>query len=461
MNKRLSEAIVLLINVAKWVILASFMGLLIGLSTTVILKCLEFVIHVSSVYSFSLFLLPFGLMASAWITSSLAPEAGGQGLERVIQAVHYRSGKIHGQVIPAKLIATILTIGSGGSAGSVGPCAQIGGGLASVFSELCKLADSDRKTLVICGISAGFASVLGTPIAAAFFGVEALFVGSLAYQVLLPSVIAATVAHQVALAFGIQYWPVPLEYVPSISLSIFPWVIGGGIVFGLCAILLIEGMTLGMQVSFRIKVHPAIKGLLGGFLLLGVAFLFSEKVLGLGVEVIQDTIQGHHVVWYIFLIKILVTSITLNFGGSGGIILPICFVGTTAGALFGTLFNLPTDLFAALGLAGLLAGAVNTPITAVLLAIELFGLPVGAYAIVICAISFVISGHRSAIPTQLLAINKAPAIRTPLKEEISKTKLEIEPWNIQLKSYQEILKRYTFRSKKSGQRKREGKDSPP
>jgi len=461
MNNRISEIIVLLINVAKWVVLASLTGLLIGLSTTGVLKCLDFVIHVSSLYSFSVFLLPFGLMASAWITSSFAPEAGGQGLERVIQAVHFRSGKIHGQVIPAKLIATILTIGTGGSAGSVGPCAQIGGGLASVFSDLCRLDDSDRKTLVICGISAGFASVLGTPMAAAFFGVEALFVGSLAYQVLLPSVIAATVSHQVALGLGIQYWPLPLESVPSISISILPWVIGGGIVFGLCAILFIESINVGMHVSLRMNVHPAIKGLLGGFVLLGIAFLFSQKVLGLGVDVIQDTIQGHHVVWYIFLIKILVTSITLNFGGSGGIILPICFVGTTAGALFGTLFNLPTDLFAALGLVGLLAGAINTPITAVLLAIELFGLPVGAYAIVICAISFLISGHRSAIPTQLLAINKAPAIQTPLKEEISKTKSEIEPWNEQLKSYQKILKRYTFGHKKSGQSETKKKNLEP
>ena len=213
-NKHVSEILVLLLNVAKWVVLASIIGILIGLSTTGILKSLEFVIHVSSVYFLSVLLLPFGLMASAWITSSLAPEAGGQGLERVIQAVHYRSGKIHGQVIPAKLIATILTIGSGGSAGSVGPCAQIGGGLASVLSDFCRLKDSDRKTLVICGISAGFASVLGTPMAAALLGVEALCVGSLAYQVLLPSVIAATVSHQVALGLGIQYWDVPLQSVP-------------------------------------------------------------------------------------------------------------------------------------------------------------------------------------------------------------------------------------------------------
>ncbi len=216
-----------------------------------------------------------------------------------------------------------------------------------------------------------------------------------------------------------------------------------------------------MHLSLRMNVQPVIKGLLGGFLIWGVAFLFSKNVLGLGVDVIQGTMQGDQIVWYMFLIKILVTSITLNFGGSGGIILPICFVGTTAGALFATLFNLPTDLFAALGLVGLLAGAINTPLTAVLLAIELFGLPIGAYAIVICAISFLISGHRSAIPTQLLAINKAPAIQTPLKEEIGKSKWRIAPWNEQLKSYQETIDRYKFWSQKSGRKESSKKNFEP
>ena len=445
-NHPITEILILSLHVAKWVLLASVTGILVGLSTTGILKCLEFVIHLSSEYPYSVLGLPVALMASAWITTSLAPEAGGQGLERVIQAVHFRSGKIDGQVIPAKLIATILTIGAGGSAGSVGPCAQIGGGLASIFSNLCRLDDSDRKTLVICGISAGFASVLGAPIAAAFFGVEALFVGSLAYQVLLPSVIAATVAYHVALACGIQYWQFFLESVPAFSLDFLPWVLLGGIAFGLCAILLIESLNFGLWISLRMNLHPLVKGLLGGLVLLAIAFLLSPKVLGLGGDVIQDTIQGHQILWYLFLIKILVTTITLNFGGSGGIILPICFVGTTAGALFATIFNFPTDLFAALGLAGLLAGAINTPITAVLVAIELFGLPVGTYAIVICAISFLISGHRSAIPTQLLAINKAPAIRTPLQQEVSKTHPEIEPLREQLKFYQDVLKRYTSKS---------------
>lgn len=454
MNRRFSEEIALLINIAKWLFLATVAGLLVGLSTTFFLQTLHRVINLSAGFSYSLLLLPFGLMASAWITSSFAPEAGGQGIERVIQAVHYQSGKIYAQVIPFKIIATLLTIGVGGSAGNVGPCAQIGGGLTSLIADLCKFDAADRKTLVICGISAGFASVLGAPIAGAFFGVEALFVGSLGYQVLLPSVISATVAHQVALSLGIDYWAISLGSVPAFSITEFPWVILGGIFFGLCAIVLIESITLGMRVSSLLNVHPTIKGLLGGFAILGIAFIFSPDILGLGDDVIQATIQGHQVLWYLFLIKIIVTSITLNFGGSGGIILPVCFVGTTVGAFFATLLNLPLELFSALGLAGLLAGAINTPLTAVLLTIELFGLPAGAYAIVICAISFLISGHRSAIPTQLLQISKAPAIHADLNQEISQTDSEVDSWRTQLKPIKNILKRSYSRVRKS--KKNEG-----
>ena len=448
MNRYVSEEFALLINIGKWLCLATVAGLLVGLSTTLFLTMLHGVIDLSSGYVYSFLLLPVGLMASAWITSAFAPEAGGQGIERVIQAVHYRSGKIHAQVIPAKLIATILTIGVGGSAGSVGPCAQIGGGLTSMFSDLCKFDDADRKTLVICGISAGFASVLGAPIAGAFFGVEALFVGSLGYQVLLPSVISAAVAHQVSLGLGIEYWAFSLESIPSFSMTVFPWVILGGIFFGFCAIVFIESITLGMRVSSLLNVHPAIKGLFGGFAILGMASIFSSKVLGLGGDVIQDTIQGHHVLLFIFLGKIIVTSITLNFGGSGGIILPICFVGTTAGALFATVLGFPIELFATLGLAGLLAGAINTPLTAVLLTIELFGLPVGGYAIVVCAVSFLISGHRSAIPTQLLQMNKAPTIHADLNQEISLTESEVDPWSTQLKPFRDILRRSYSRVRK-------------
>ena len=109
---------------------------------------------------------------------------------------------------------------------------------------------------------------------------------------------------------------------------------------------------------------------------------------------------------------------TLKTGGSGGIVLPICFVGATTGSALGWILGQDPGLFAALELTGLLAGAINTPITAVILGLELFGLASGPYLLLSCTIAFLLSGHRSAIPTQLLQFTKAPTLQASLNKEI-------------------------------------------
>ena len=134
----------------------------------------------------------------------MAPDAEGHGTEKIIEAVHQRSGKIRLMVVPVKLVATVITIAFGGSAGKEGPAAQIGAAVSSAFSDLLRFDSKDRKKLVICGISAGFATVFGTPIAGAIFGVEVLFVGGMLYDVLLPSFVSGIVAFQVSSALGIN-----------------------------------------------------------------------------------------------------------------------------------------------------------------------------------------------------------------------------------------------------------------
>ena len=202
MNHQLSEEFILIIHVLKWIFLAALVGLLVGLTSTGFVLLLNLVIDTSARAAWTYWLLPLGLALSGWLTSALVPEAGGQGVERVIRAIHLHSGKMGWQVIPAKIIATILTIGTGGSVGNVGPCVQIGSGLSSFLSDTLQFDSYDRKTLVICGLSAGFASIFGTPLAGALFGIEVLFMGSLAYQVLFPSVVAALVGHLTASHLG-------------------------------------------------------------------------------------------------------------------------------------------------------------------------------------------------------------------------------------------------------------------
>ncbi len=410
MRKKIVESSVLFVSILKWLFLASCAGVLVGLSTTVFLKALGFSISAASGYSYYYLLLPAALFLSALIVKYLAPDAEGHGTEKIIEAVHQHSGKIRLMVVPVKLVATIITIALGGSAGKEGPAAQIGAGISSAFSDLLRFDDRDRKKLVICGISAGFATVFGTPIAGAIFGVEVLFVGGMLYEVLLPSFVAGIVAFQVSSALGITYFHEPLTFVPVFSSLFFIKVCAAGIFFGLCSLLLIEVLRLFERMSHRLKIWPPLKGLLGGSVLVILTFLFSTRYLGLGLDTIKDALEGGAIPGGAFLLKIVFTAITLGFGGSGGIITPIFFVGATAGNLFGSVLGFNVAVFSAIGMIALLAGAANTPISASIMAIELFGPAIGPYAAVACVISFLMTGHRSVYPSQVLSLTKSSSL---------------------------------------------------
>jgi H+/Cl- antiporter ClcA len=410
MRRKVVESSVLFISIVKWLFLASCAGILVGLSTTVFLKALGFSIAAASGYQYYYLLLPAALFLTALIVKYLAPDAEGHGTEKIIEAVHQRSGRIRLMVVPVKLVATIITIACGGSAGKEGPAAQIGAAVSSAFSGLLRFSDSDRKKLVICGISAGFATVFGTPIAGAIFGVEVLFVGGMLYEVLLPSFVAGIVAFQVSSALGITYFHEPVQFVPQFSSLFFLKVCAAGIFFGLCSLLLIELLRFFERMSHRLKIWPPLKGLLGGSLLVLLTFLFSTRYLGLGLETIKDALEGGAIPGGAFLLKIVFTAITLGFGGSGGIITPIFFVGATAGNLFGSVLGFDVAVFSAIGMIALLAGAANTPISASIMAIELFGPAIGPYAAVACVISFLMTGHRSVYPSQVLSLTKSSSL---------------------------------------------------
>ena len=418
MIRQLSEEVILLIHVAKWLLLATAVGILVGLTSTGFVLFLNLVINFGSGVTWAYWLLPLGLALSAWLTSAHVPEAGGQGVEQVIRAIHLHSGKMRWQVIPAKIIATIFTIGAGGSAGNVGPCVQIGSGLSSFLADTLQFNSYDRKTLVICGLSAGFASILGTPLAGALFGIEALFVGSLAYQVLFPSVVAALVGYLTASFLGMPAMNFVASSFPTFDPSLLMLSLVGGVVFGIVSMIFVECLNGSKRLMYYFPAPPPLYGAIGGSLLLGIAWLTSPEVLGLGKETIQRALDGGTIVWSLIFGKILTTALTLNTGGSGGIILPICFVGATSGSALGWILGQDPSLFAALGLTGLLAGAINTPITAVLLGLELFGIASGPYLLLSCTIAFLLSGHRSAIPTQLLQLTKAPALQASMNREV-------------------------------------------
>ncbi|MBI5604390.1 MAG: chloride channel protein [Deltaproteobacteria bacterium] len=424
---KIAEESVIFISILKWFVLSTAIGVIVGVATAFFLKILEWATLQTHVSPYYFLFLPIAFFLSALMIKYLAPGAEGHGTEKVIEAVHKQSGKINPMVVPIKLITTVITLAFGGSAGKEGPCAQIGAGLASIFASLFRFDDLDRKKLVICGISAGFASVFGTPIAGAIFGVEVLMVGNVLYEVLFPCFIAGVTSYQVSSAIGITYYYHPMHLIPVFKELFFIKVALAGIFFGIVSFVLIELLKLGKKLSDRLKIWPPFKGILGGLLLAGLALAISDRYLGLGLSSIEDTLQGLNMVWYAFILKIIFTSITLNFGGSGGIVTPIFFIGVTAGNLFAQIWGLDIATFSAIGMVALLAGAANTPIAASIMAVELFGPQIAPYAAVACVISFLMTGHRSVYPSQILSVTKSPSFELEIGDDIDSTHVHFKP----------------------------------
>jgi H+/Cl- antiporter ClcA len=400
------------LSVLKWFFLASVTGIIVGFSTTVFLKGLEMAIGASlEIGDYYFLLLPLALLASTLIVKHLAPEAEGHGTEKIIESVHERGANINPLVVPVKLVATIVTIALGGSAGKEGPCAQIGAGLASTLARVLRFDVADRRKLVICGISAGFATVFGTPIAGAIFGVEVLFVGAILYDVLLPSFVAGIVGYQISTSLGIHYFSMPIDVVPTFTSLFFIEVCFAGVFFGLCSFILIETIKWSEHLCGKVPGGKPVKALAGGGVLIVLALIFGTRYLGLGLETIEGALAGEHVPHFAFILKSIFTAVTLSFGGSGGIVTPIFFVGSSSGSLYGSILGLDPQLFAAIGMVALLAGAANTPISASIMAAEMFGPQVAAYAALACIISFLTTGHRSVYPSQVLAVVKSPTIK--------------------------------------------------
>jgi H+/Cl- antiporter ClcA len=408
MKNKFYEEVTLFASVIKWTVYAAAVGILAGLATACFLRSLSWTSGQLGRYPNYYFSLPLTILASSFLVKWLAPDAAGHGTEKVIEAVHKHMGKIPLKVVPVKLVATVITLASGGSAGKEGPCAQIGAGLASAFGSLLRLDNVDRRKLVICGISAGFATVFGTPVAGALFGIEVLVLGRMMYDVLFPSFVAGIVGYHVATLMGVQYPQHAALLPPQLTGGNFLEMILLGMWCGLIALFLIETMKFCHKSFNRLPCHYSLKALLGGGLLILIGKFLSSGYLGLGLETIDAGLMGAPLPAGAFFWKSIATSITLGCGGSGGIVTPIFYIGTAAGNLFALIFH-ETNLavFSAIGMTSLLAGAANTPIAASVMAIELFGPGIAPHAALACMVSYLIVGYRSVYPSQVLGIQKS------------------------------------------------------
>ncbi len=458
-RRHITEQTAIFFSVSKWVFLSSIIGVIIGATVTLFLKILSYGDVSRSFIPFNYYyLLPVALVASVWLTKKFAPTAEGHGTEKVISAVHKDDGKIDVSVIPVKTLTTVLTIFAGGSVGKEGPGAQIGAGMASLISSLLKFKKQDRKKLVICGISAGFATVFGTPIAGAIFGVEVLIIGVIMYDVLLPSFIAGFAAFTTAQFLGIKYTYYDMHFIQTVSLdmSLILKVILAGLFFGIISDIVITIISKTHYFIKHIKVNLYIKAFIGGSIVVLLALVFGEQYLGLGLDTIgnalsQNLADYQNIHWYTFILKTIFTSLSLGAGGSGGVVTPIFYIGATSGNFFGSIISPEhTSLFAALGFVSVVAATTNTPIASTIMAVELFGIDIAHYAALSAVISFLISGHRSIFSSQILAMKKSEMLSMKIGEEVENINISLEEHEMEKidKFKQRLHKKKKLKSKK-------------
>jgi chloride channel protein, CIC family len=318
-----------------------------------------------------------GAFLAGWIMYRFNPEAAGQGMSCVIDALNYREGKLRPRTAPVKLAVTALTVGSGGSGGREGPIAQICGGVASYVGERLHLRREDFKIFVISSIAAGTSAVFRAPIGAAIFALELPYKNDLEGRAIVPASLASVAAYVVYLPLNGTN-PVFLIPVASTVFNItdIPFFFLIGLLAGLIGIAFVMTQRF-IRSRFRLSDLPLyVKTAIGG-LLVGAMGVFVPEVLGLGLSIVQTILVGGFAVPFLLLLlplKILATSTTIGSYGSGGVFSTSLISGACLGGLVATVFNLqPAALFMVVGMGALVAGVTKTPIGAAIITAELVG----------------------------------------------------------------------------------------
>lgn len=392
------------ITLFKWLFCSVVCGCFIGSVGAVFHLLLGYVATLRTNYPFLLFGLPVAGIIIVFMYN-IVHEAGNRGTNLVITAIQ-SNDEVLGRVAPLIIISTLLTHLCGGSAGREGAALQVGGALGNTFAKLFKFDEKDTRIMIMCGMSACFSALFGTPIAAAVFSMEVISVGVMYYAALVPCVLAAFIAQGIASALGLESTHFVVDEIASFSFINGSKFIIMSVLFALASILLCVVLHGTSKLYTDYINNPYIRIIIAGVLVIAMRYIFgTTDYLGAGSDIIVRSFVTS-CAWYVFLLKMLFTAVTLGGGFKGGEIVPTLFVGATLGSFLAPIFGLPVGLCAACGMVSVFCGVTNCPLTSFILSIEMFGASTMKFAILCIALSYLLSGYYSLYNSQKIVYSK-------------------------------------------------------
>ena len=394
-----------LVTSLRAIIFAILSGIIIGFVGTAFYYGMQFVTSTRLAHPWIILFLPLAGMLIVWLYHILHDEKD-TGTNLVLSAIHSNEN-IPLRMAPLIFIATLLTHLFGGSAGREGAALQLGGSIGNSLGKLFHFDEKDQHIMIMCGMSAAFSALFGTPLAAAIFSMEVVSVGIMHYSALVPCVIASLTAHGVATACGITPEIFPISSIPAFSPKT---AIVIGIFAVLCAVVSILFCTIlhnAERLYKRFFKNPYLRAAFGGLIVIALTMLVGDQTYnGTGMSIIAGCMQGQTVFPLAFLLKMFFTAATLGAGFKGGEIVPTLFIGATFGSFFASVLGCSVPLCAAVGMGAVFCGVTNSPITSLLICFELFGFEGMPYFLIAIALSYMLSGYYGLYSSQKIIYSK-------------------------------------------------------
>ena len=386
-------------DTAIWVLLAVLIGLIVGGLDAVFGRILLAVSSFRTDHFY--YLIPFlalAGLATVYIYQRFGKRAN-KGMGLVFSIGQQSDETIPRRLIPIAMLTTWLTHLFGGSAGREGVAIQIGASVANYLGDLAKV--KNRHIMVMVGMAAGFSGLFQTPLAATLFAVEVIVVGSIYYQAILPALIASLVAAQTSHFLGLEKFSYAVTKLPTLNLLIIMKLVVIGIAFGLIGFLFSWLLGKTKASLGTLLPNPYLRIVVGSVILSVLFVVFDQgRYSGLGTNLISTTFSGGPIFAWDFIVKLLLTILTLSIGFQGGEVTPLFAIGATLGMLLGALMGLPLTFVAALGYAAVFAAATNTFFAPILIGCEVFGFSLLPYLLITVSVSYALNFNHSIYTAQ-------------------------------------------------------------